>query len=255
MVALAFNANEVAPSVETAGSLPLGCHLFEITSAEVSETKAGGNGMLVLNVLIIEGPNAGVTGAYRLNMWHSNPQTVEIAKRQLSSICHVTGRLQLNDTSDLHGARFIGKVVKQKVAPGQEDKGYTEIKGVYDTAGVGPMGQGRLTVEELENKHVDNAHTSQPAVSQAPAGNWGQPQQQQTAPAASGWGQQPAAAQQQAPAAQPQAQQPSTAWPQQQPSVSAPANVAPPAQQQPQQQQQAPAFNQGAGQTKAPWEQ
>lgn len=252
MVALSFNASEVAPSVETSGSLPLGCHLFEITSTEATETKSGGNGMLVINLSIVEGANAGVTGAYRLNLWHSNPQTIEIAKRQLSALCYVTGRLQLNDTSDLHGARFIGKVVKQRVAPGAEDKGYTEIKGVYDTAGVGPMGQGRLTVEELENKHADTTPASQPAVSQAPAGNWGQPQQQQTAPAASGWGQQPAAAQQQAPAAQPQAQQPSTAWPQQ-PSVSAPANVAPPAQQE--QQQQAPAFNQGAGQTKAPWEQ
>ena len=188
----AFNAQQYDPT-QGGGSLPVGRHPVIIESSEVKANKANDGGYLQLNLKLIDGPQMGTTGAYRLNLYHSNPQTAEIAHRQLSAICHVIGVFNVQDSQQLHNIPFIAEVGLQK---GEEaaQKGYTEVKKVFDINGnePGKAGQGAPAAQPQGN---------------APAWGGGQPAQQQPqgAPAcnAPAWGQQPA----QQPAAQQPAQQ------------------------------------------------
>lgn len=231
----AFNAQQFDPT-QGGGSLPVGRHPVIIESSEVKANKANDGGYLQLNVKLIDGPQMGTTGAYRLNLYHSNPQTAEIAHRQLSAICHVVGVFNVQDSAQLHNIPFIIEVGLQK---GEEaaQKGYTEVKKVFDIngnepgkAGQGaaqaqPQGQGGFGQQQPAQQPQQPAQ--QPAAQpqdNAPAWGGGQPaQQQQPAPQgqpAAAWGQQP-----QQPAQQPAAQ-PGAAWGQQ-PGGAAPASGAP----------------------------
>ena len=209
----AFNAQQFDPT-QGGGSLPVGRHPCIIESSEVKANKANDGGYLQLNVKLIDGPQMGTTGAYRLNLYHSNPQTAEIAHRQLSAICHVIGVFNVQDSSQLHNIPFIIEVGLQK---GEEaaQKGYTEVKKVFDINGnePGKAGQG--------------APQAQPQQQPAAQGGFGQQQpaqQPQQPQSGAAWGGQPA----QQPAAQPQGNAP--AWgggqPAQQPAAQQPAQQA-----------------------------
>lgn len=174
-----FNAQQFDPT-QGVGALPIGKHPVVIESSEVKANKANDGGYLQLNLRIIDGPQTGVTGAYRLNLYHSNQQTVEIANRQLSAVCHVIGVFQVSDSSQLHGIPFIVEVGPQK-----NDPQYTEVKKVFDANGNEPGKQGQGAAAQPAQQAA-----AQPAA-QGGAAWGGQPAQQ---PAANGgWGQQPAA--------------------------------------------------------------
>ena len=211
----AFNAQQYDPT-QGGGSLPVGRHPVIIESSEVKANKANDGGYLQLNVKLIDGPQTGTTGAYRLNLYHSNPQTAEIAHRQLSAICHCVGVFNVQDSSQLHNIPFIIEVGLQK---GEEaaQKGYTEVKKVFDINGnePGKAGQGAPAAQpQQQPTQGGGAWGGQPAQQpaaqpqgDAPAWGGGQPAQQQPQGAPAGnapaWGQQPA----QQPAAQQPAQQ------------------------------------------------
>ena len=210
----AFNAQQYDPT-QGGGSLPVGRHPVIIESSEVKANKANDGGYLQLNVKLIDGPQTGTTGAYRLNLYHSNPQTAEIAHRQLSAICHCVGVFNVQDSSQLHNIPFIIEVGLQK---GEEaaQKGYTEVKKVFDINGnePGKAGQGAPAAQPQQQPAQGGFGQQQPAQQpaaqpqgNAPAWGGGQPAQQQPQGAPAGnapaWGQQPA----QQPAAQQPAQQ------------------------------------------------
>ena len=206
----AFNAQQYDPT-QGGGSLPVGRHPVIIESSEVKANKANDGGYLQLNVKLIDGPQTGTTGAYRLNLYHSNPQTAEIAHRQLSAICHCVGVFNVQDSSQLHNIPFIIEVGLQK---GEEaaQKGYTEVKKVFDINGnePGKAGQGAPAAQPQQQPAQGGFGQQQPAAQpqgNAPAWGGGQPAQQQPQGAPAGnapaWGQQPA----QQPAAQQPAQQ------------------------------------------------
>ena len=207
----AFNAQQYDPT-QGGGSLPVGRHPVIIESSEVKANKANDGGYLQLNLKLIDGPQTGTTGAYRLNLYHSNPQTAEIAHRQLSAICHCVGVFNVQDSSQLHNIPFIIEVGLQK---GEEaaQKGYTEVKKVFDINGnePGKAGQGAPAAQPQQQPAQGGFGQQQPAQQpQQPQGGgaWGgQPAQQQPQGAPAGnapaWGQQPA----QQPAAQQPAQQ------------------------------------------------
>jgi hypothetical protein len=107
MVAINFNAQNVAPAE---AGLPVWEGLVPVTISrcEVANTSAN-NGSKYLAVFLkaAMGRYAGQENVVRLNLWNVNPQAVDIAQRELSSISHVTGRMQLNDTNDLIGANML----------------------------------------------------------------------------------------------------------------------------------------------------
>ncbi len=178
----AFNAQQYDPT-QGVGSLPIGKHPVIVESSEVKANKANDGGYLQLNLRIIDGPQQGTTGAYRLNLYHSNQQTVEIAHRQLSAICHVIGVFQVTDSSQLHNLPFLIEVGPQK-----NDPQYTEVKKVFDMNGNEP------------GKAGAGAAAAQPQQQQPqgqPNGAWGGQQQPAQQPAqqpqgGAAWGGQPA---------------------------------------------------------------
>ena len=202
-----FNAQQYDPT-QGVGSLPIGKHPVIIETSEVKANKANDGGYLQLNLRIIDGPQSGTQGAYRLNLYHTNQQTVEIAHRQLSAICHVIGVFQINDSSQLHGIPFLIEVGPQK-----NDPQYTEVKKVFDMNGnePGKAGQGAAPAQPQQaaagfgQQPQGGGFQQQPAQQPAQGAAWGgqqQPAQQpQQQPAQGGqWGGQP----QQQPQGQPQ---------------------------------------------------
>ena len=135
---LNFDATQVSPDQGGGGGLPVSGpegHAFGITNTEVKPTKDNDGGYLQLNLTIIDGPCQGQGGAYRLNLYNKEPKAVEIAYKQLSALCHATGRFQLANHEDLRGATFRGVVGLQK---GAVEGGYTEIKKILDMQGNEP---------------------------------------------------------------------------------------------------------------------
>lgn len=167
-----FDANQVKPSEARGGPIPAGEYPAIITDSKEGRSKAG-HPFIELTFQVIDGPHKGALLWHYLNMQHPNAQTVEIARAQLSSICHAIGRLQVTDTQQLHNCPHTIRVTFQKADPSK----------------------GR---EQDGNRIVEWKSRSAPAANRAPASG---------APAPA-WQQPPAAQQQfpQQPAAQPQGQ-------------------------------------------------
>lgn len=188
-----FNAHMVEP-LSPSNALPVSDdkgHVVMITGSEFKPSKNNpNNGFLELMLSIIDGEHKGQSGAYRINLFNENPQTVEIASRQLSAVCHVCNQMMVSDSSQLHNIPFrviVGLQKKQK----PDDPDYTEVKGVLDVQGNKPKAAGT-----------------------APGSPAPMPQQPQAAPTAP-WGntQQVAPPQPQQPAFQPPATAPAAGAP------------------------------------------
>lgn len=192
-----FDATKVDPE-QGMSNLPVGRHKVIIESSEVKPTKDGSNGKVQFNVAIIEGDSQGVTGAYNLNIYHSNPQVVQIAEKQLSALCHVTGVMNLADTQQLHNIPFYIEVAKQTKGEGAE-KGYTEIKKVFDANGNEPKAGGNMQNSGGNANAFQQANEPAPNQQQQQNGGWGggqvadnvpPPNQNQQNGNAQGWGNQ-----------------------------------------------------------------
>jgi hypothetical protein len=132
MATLNFNANTVAPQ-EAFDVLPAGWYNVRITGSEMKPTKDGTGSYLSLTMTVIDGKAANRKVFDRLNLNNKNPKAVEIAYQTLSSICHATGIIQLQDSTQLHG---IPMQVKLKVRPAEggysesnETNGYKAVEG------------------------------------------------------------------------------------------------------------------------------
>lgn len=127
------------------GALPVSDakgHLVIIQEAEIKANAAPGSGEhLVLTLMINDGPFAGQVGSFRLNLFHAtSAQAVDIAKRDLSKICHVVGHMTALAqplVADLYNKPFRVVVSLQK---GDEaaQKGWTEVKQILDINGAKP---------------------------------------------------------------------------------------------------------------------
>lgn len=103
------------------------------------------DGMLVLNLHIVEGPMAGTEGPYRLNLFSSSEQAAKIAQQQLSALCHVTGKLDAQREEELFNIPFKTIVVPQT---GEGKENYTKVKGVLDINGNQPGKSGGVASQQ-----------------------------------------------------------------------------------------------------------
>jgi len=202
-----FSARQVEPIGPSAPQLPVspkeGWPVVITGSEMVATANNANNGMLVLSLQIIDGEHRGDEGTYRLNLYHDNAKTVEIANRQLSSVCHVTGKIDAKASEELHNIPFRAVVGLQKVAAGAEDKGYTEIKAVLDINGNAP-GKSGATIPAAQAPAAPptpppaaatggwQAPAAPPAEAAPAAPAWGTPAANAAAPAAPPWAQKPA---------------------------------------------------------------
>ena len=140
MAQFQFNAHAVEPADGGGSQLPIGDLPVIITESTVKENKKKDGGFIELGLLVIDGQHKGARGAFRLNVYNPNEQTVLIANRQLSAICHCINVFNITDTSQLHNLPF------RVIVEPQADPKYTEVKSIRDIngnpasrAGAGPQ--------------------------------------------------------------------------------------------------------------------
>lgn len=126
--------------------LPAGEYVAVIVKSERVESKRKpGNFYLNLEFDVTDGPCAGRKFWTMINLWNQNSEAVEIAQREMNSICHAVGKLRVNDSEELHGIpmRVTLKVVEDpQYGPSNRVKGYKPLNGAAGhRAGGGDAGQ------------------------------------------------------------------------------------------------------------------
>lgn len=124
-----FDANTVDPA-DDLEPIPAGKYVAVVTDSEMKPTKSGVGSYLQLTFQIIEGEYANRLLWVRLNLDNPNATAVEIARRELSSICRSVGVLVPTDSTDLHNLPCLIHVrVKRRSDTGElqnEIKGYSK---------------------------------------------------------------------------------------------------------------------------------
>ena len=171
-----------------------------IVESELKPTSKGDGVRLVLVMQVQGGPYANRKIFTGLNIQNPNPTAVELAYSELSAICHVTGVPQPQDSQQLHGIPFKGKI---KLRPASGDYGASnEIKAYFDIHGNkpgsagsqppnGPAAPAGPTMPQQPQQLPQQGYQQQPQQPQqqnwqAPQGQapqqYQQPPQQQAAP-------------------------------------------------------------------------
>ncbi len=101
-----FDANAVEPTSDFE-PIPAGKYLAVIVNSEMKATKAGDGHYLEITFSILEGPYKNRLLWSRLNLDNRNPQAVQIAQAELSSVCRATGILQPKDSCELHNLPLV----------------------------------------------------------------------------------------------------------------------------------------------------
>jgi hypothetical protein len=115
----AFDATGIDPAVAHE-VLPAGKYRAQIVESDMRVTRNGMGQFLWLMLDILEGPHQGRKIFDQLNLVNPNPTTVEIAQRTLSAICHATGKMQVNDSDELH---MIPMTIQVTVKPPKDGYG------------------------------------------------------------------------------------------------------------------------------------
>jgi len=126
-----FDASQVEPSTAPE-AIPAGWYPAYIKESEMKATANGAGEFLQLTMEIFNSPYAKALIFDRLNLKNANPVAVEIAYRTLSAICHATGKIQIQDSAQLHNSPFEVKVSLRPAGTGNDGKFHeasNEVKG------------------------------------------------------------------------------------------------------------------------------
>ena len=128
MAILNFDATDVAPSAPIE-ALPAGTYECVITDSEMQPTKAGNGQFLKFTFEVVSGEFAGRKLWARLNLDNPSKTAVEIARAELSAICHAVGVLTPQDSSELHNLPLLVtvKVRQLETGPVNDIKGYAAV--------------------------------------------------------------------------------------------------------------------------------
>lgn len=178
MVAMNFDARQHQPSYGGDTGLPDGRYKTVIVNSRRVDVEKMGQvtgAYLELTHGVIEGPLKGQTMIDRLNLLHSNPQTVEIANKQLSAYCHVLGVFQFVDTQQLHNTPMQIEVGRQIDKTTKMPMAFGEIKKVYDANGneAGKQQSGHATQYQGNGGQPPPPGAPPAGGVQADGGGWG----------------------------------------------------------------------------------
>lgn len=113
-----FDATAVEPN-KPYDPLPPNRYVVEIVASELRATKDGQGQYLWLELDVLDGEHQGRKLFDRLNLVNANPTTVEIAQRTLSAICHAVGKMQVQDSEELHHIPLLADV---RVRPSKKEE-------------------------------------------------------------------------------------------------------------------------------------
>ena len=98
--------------------IPAGDYPMAITGSSMQDTKAKTGKYIKFEFTILDGEQKGRKIWTNLNVVNPNPVAVEIAQKELATICRACGKLTITDTQELHGIPFLGKI---KIRPASGD--------------------------------------------------------------------------------------------------------------------------------------
>jgi hypothetical protein len=116
--------------------IPAGEYMMQIVESAILETKARNGKYIKLTLKVIDGEYKGRQIWVNLNIVNPNPVAVEIATKELATICRAVGKLQIVDTQELHGIPFLGRV---KIRPASGDYPPSNDMVGYKPLGVGAV--------------------------------------------------------------------------------------------------------------------
>lgn len=131
-----FNAKE---SEKMGGfePIPAAWYLAEVVKSEMKDTAAGTGKYLTCQMKVLEGEYEGRYLFNLLNLVNPNNQTVEIAQKELASMCEACGLDEIEDSTELHGipmaVRVIIKAASSKYPAKNEIKAYRPEADMPDT--------------------------------------------------------------------------------------------------------------------------
>jgi hypothetical protein len=97
-----FNPDDYEPQSDSA-VLPAGDYAAAIVHSEIKSNKAGTGRYLNLSLEILDGEHAGRRVWDLLNLWNTNTQAQDIARRTLKSITVAVDRPGTSNACELHG--------------------------------------------------------------------------------------------------------------------------------------------------------
>lgn len=103
-----FDASQVDPSGDF-DVIPADDYRAQLVDSEIIDAKSGSGRYLKLTWQVQGGAYDNRLIWQNLNLWNSNAKAVEIAQRELSSICHATGKINVSDSEEMH---FIPCTIK-----------------------------------------------------------------------------------------------------------------------------------------------
>ena len=98
--------------------IPAGEYKMQIIESSIEETKSRTGKYIKLTLKVVDGEFKGRQIWTNLNIVNPNPIAVEIATKELATICRAVGKLKIADTQELHGITFLGRV---KIRPASGD--------------------------------------------------------------------------------------------------------------------------------------
>lgn len=102
-----FDASEVELSEYEI--LPEGDYVLQVVDSEIKPTSKGGT-QLIYTMQVVGTTHDGKQIKERLNIVNDNQKAVEIAFQTLAKISLACGVQKVNDSSDLHGKKFIAVI-------------------------------------------------------------------------------------------------------------------------------------------------
>jgi len=168
---LNFNAANHEPN-KPLDPIPSDWYDAMIDESEMKPTSAGNGQYLQLRFNILSGQFSGRKVFTRLNLINPNQTAVNIAYGDLSAICRAIGRMQIQDSAELHGQPMK---IKVKLVPARGDydasneiKGYENINAQVGTGTpAGGMGASGMAAPQGGMAAPMAAPMGQPAGMQA----------------------------------------------------------------------------------------
>ena len=107
-----FDATAVEPMGDGFEPIPDGEYEVVIVASQMKPTKAGTGSYLELKCQVSAGEYAKRILWTRLNLKNPSTAAVEMAKRELSAICHAVGVLRPKSKDELHNIPLLARVVR-----------------------------------------------------------------------------------------------------------------------------------------------
>ena len=160
-----FDANDVEPSAPIE-VLPPGKYEAQIVKSEIRESKKNtDNTYLWLEFSILSGDHTNKKVWTNLNLWNSNTTAAEIANKDMSAICRAIGRMQIQDTEELH---FLPMMIDVKIKPAGEFFASNVIGG-YSAVGSAPATTSRAAAPAARPAATAPASTAKASTAPAAA--------------------------------------------------------------------------------------